>query len=101
MQGQLAVAQLTSPLAYFFISPEIFRPFLSLPIYRTMYHALSDTSSRMHLHTIRTTRIVLYLIPSLASNVLSIGAGFGNRNSDHRDDISLRRGRIGSNLVRW
>ena len=29
-----------------------------------------------------------------------IDAGFGNRNSDHRDDISLRRGRIGSYLVR-
>jgi hypothetical protein len=59
---ELAVAQLASPLAYFSISPENFPipPFLS-SIYRTLYHALSDTSS--HMHPYRP-------IYSLASNVL-------------------------------
>jgi hypothetical protein len=59
-QVELAVAQLASPLANFFISPENFPipPFLS-SIYRTLYHALSDTSSHAH---IRTTYIILYPI---------------------------------------
>jgi hypothetical protein len=50
-QEKLAIAQLASPLTYFFISPEFFPvpPFLS-SIYRTLYHALSDTSSHMHMH---------------------------------------------------
>jgi hypothetical protein len=49
IQGQLAVTQLGSPFAYFFTSSGKFPvlPFLS-SIYRTLYHALSDTSSHMH-----------------------------------------------------
>jgi hypothetical protein len=51
LAAQEEIAQLASPLAYFFISPENFPapPFLS-SIYRTLYYALSDTSSLMHMH---------------------------------------------------
>jgi hypothetical protein len=79
-QEEFAAAQLASPLAYFFISPENFPvpPFLS-SVYRTLYHALSDTSSHMHLHA-----YVLPLSSYTLSSVecfMSIGAGFGNRNA--------------------
>jgi len=61
-----AVAQLASPLAYFFISPESFPvpPFLST-VYRTLYHA--------HPHTFTSTHTYPYcFIPSLASNVYQL-----------------------------
>jgi hypothetical protein len=65
VQVQLAVTKLASPVAYFFISPQNLSipPFLST-IYRTLYHALSDTP----LHNALAR--ILCVLPALASNVL-------------------------------
>ena len=91
-QEELAVVQLTSPLAYFFIPPE----FLSVPpflfsIYHTLYHAMSDTSSYMHLHAYSG-----YLPPVLS--YIPIVVGFGNRTSESRRSF-MPRGRRGLSLV--
>jgi hypothetical protein len=85
-QEELAIAQLASPLAYFFISPKFspVPPFLS-SIFRTLYHAVSDTSSHMHVHA-----CVLPLSSYTLSSVEWIYVDwcwFGNRNSG-RDDRS-------------
>jgi hypothetical protein len=85
-QEELAVARLASPLAYFFISPEKFPvpPFLS--VYRTLYHALSDTSSYMHSHTY-VLPVSSYILSSVEC-FMSIGPSFRNRATD-RDDPSF------------
>ena len=56
MQEELAVAQ-TRLASYFFISPEFPVPPSLSSIYRTLYRALSDTSSHMHLHTYVGVRV--------------------------------------------
>jgi len=81
MQEELAVAQLASPLVYS-IFPENFPNPPLLSIHRTLYNALSDTSSHIRLH--------MYVLPISSYALLSvyclisIGAGFrrGNRNYD-------------------
>jgi hypothetical protein len=75
---------LTSFLLKFFPVP----PFLS-SIYRTLYHALSVTSSRMHLYA------YVLPVPSLASNVLCrLALGFGNRKSDRYDPSCPEEGEV-------
>jgi hypothetical protein len=103
VQEELAVSQLASPLAYFFISHELLVPRLPAilsSVYRTLYHSiLSDTSSHMVLHA--------YIIPvssytlSSVECFMSIGAGFGNRNSD-RDYLSCpEEGEVRPWFARW
>jgi hypothetical protein len=85
-QEELAVAQLASPLAYYFISPDFFPslPFApSSTVHCTMF-CLTHPRTYTCMHTYYLYR----LIPHLAWNgFISIGASFGNRNSD-RDDRS-------------
>jgi hypothetical protein len=71
----VAVAQLASPVAYFFISPGFFAVPLFLPsISRTLNYALSDTSSHMHLRAY-VLPVLSYTLSSV-EYLLSIGAGF-------------------------